>query len=925
MTLEPITGSNEQPRTIEDIRLIKSELREENWHRWGPYLSERQWGTVREDYSAGGGGDNPWIYFPHDHARSRAYRWGEDGLMGICDRECRLCFCVAMWNGRDPILKERLFGLTGPEGNHGEDVKELYYYLDSTPTHSYMKALYKYPQARFPYEKLAEVNRHRDRLEREYELLDTGVFDESRYFDVFAEYAKDSADDILIRLTIHNRGPQSAVLHLLPQLWYRNTWTWHSTDESCTTRPSLRLKDGVVACHHDTLGDFYFGTDITDDGDWSWLFTDNETNANRHPGVPSESEFSKDAFHEFVVGGNTKAVNPAQQGTKCAAYGLMVIPSGGSRVMRLRLKRSDENQTPQQFREQAFVDFDEIFAKRIAEADEYYASRIEDCHSPERKAIMRQAYAGLLWTKQFYHYVVSTWLKGDSAGPKVDPGRIHGRNSDWKHLFNRDIISMPDKWEYPWYAAWDSAFHMVPFSHLDIKFAKEQLILFLREWYMHPNGQIPAYEWQLSDVNPPVHGWAVWQVYKKTGPVGKRDKVFLARCFQKLTVNFTWWVNRKDPKGRNIFAGGFLGLDNIGVFDRSKPLPGGHLEQADGTAWMAFYCGTMLRMALELAEDNPAYGDMASKFFEHYVAIAEAMNSLDGSGLWDEEDGFYYDHLFINNQTFPMRVRSLVGLIPLLTGVIIDDAVINKLSGFQNRTNWFLKNRSSDLSKHMTYMVHSGDVTDSTTSPRPLRQFLAIPSEERFRRLVAVMLDEKEFLSPYGIRSMSAIHAEKPFVFDFGGLRNEVRYVPGESDSGLFGGNSNWRGPIWFPINFLLVQALKRYYTFYGEDFKVECPTGSGNMMNLLQVGEELERRLISIFELDEHGRRPAHGDSAWYIDDPHWKDLILFYEYFHGDNGEGLGASHQTGWTATVATMLQSLGKKAREAEESDRLSRRG
>ncbi len=687
-----------------------------------------------------------------------------------------------------------------------------------------MKALYKYPQARFPYEKLAEVNRHRDRLEREYELLDTGVFDDSRYFDVFTEYAKGSADDLLIRITIHNRGPQSAVLHLLPQLWYRNTWTWHSTDEKCTTRPSLRLKDGVVTCHHDTLGDFYFGTDITDDGDWSWLFTDNETNAKRHPGVPSESDFYKDAFHEFVVGGNTKAVNPAQQGTKCAAYGLMVIPSGGSRVMRLRLKRCEENQTPEQFRDLAFVDFDEIFVKRIEEADEYYASRIEDCHSPDRKAIMRQAYAGLLWTKQFYHYVVSTWLKGDSAGPKVDPGRIHGRNSDWKHLFNRDIISMPDKWEYPWYAAWDSAFHMVPFSHLDIKFAKEQLILFLREWYMHPNGQIPAYEWQLSDVNPPVHGWAVWQVYKKTGPVGKRDKVFLARCFQKLTVNFTWWVNRKDPKGRNIFAGGFLGLDNIGVFDRSKPLPGGHLEQADGTAWMAFYCGTMLRMALELAEDNPAYGDMASKFFEHYVAIAEAMNSLDGSGLWDEEDGFYYDHLFINNQTFPMRVRSLVGLIPLLTGVIIDDAVINKLSGFQNRTQWFLNNRSSDLSKHMTYMVHSEDVNESASHGRPLRQFLAIPSEERFRRLVAVMLDEKEFLSPYGIRSMSAIHAEKPFVFDFGGLRNEVRYVPGESESGLFGGNSNWRGPIWFPINFLLVQALKRYYTFYGEDFKLSVP-----------------------------------------------------------------------------------------------------
>ena len=921
MSLEPTHGPGSQPRTIEDFRLLQSELREENWHRWGPYLSERQWGTVREDYSGGSGGDNPWSYFPHDHARSRAYRWGEDGLLGISDRECRLCFSVALWNGRDPILKERLFGLTGPEGNHGEDVKELYYYIDSTPTHSYMRALYKYPQARFPYERLTDVNRSRDRTEREFELTDSAALDDSRYFDVNVEYAKASADDLLIRLTVSNRGPQSAVLHMLPQLWFRNTWTWHSTDEACTTRPSMRLEDGAVFCHHDTLGDFFFTSDSIDNGEWSWLFTDNETNTARHPGVPSESTYFKDGFHEFVVGGNTKAVNPAQRGTKAAAYGLMVIPAGGSRTMRLRLKRCDPKLTPKQFRESAFSDFDSVFQLRIAEADEYYASRIEESHSPERAQIMRQAYAGLLWTKQFYHYVVSTWLKGDAAGPKVDKTRQAGRNSDWKHLFNRDIISMPDKWEYPWYAAWDSAFHMVPFSHLDIKFAKEQLILFLREWYMHPNGQIPAYEWQLSDVNPPVHAWSVWQVYKNTGPVRNRDKVFLARCFQKLTVNFTWWVNRKDPQGRNIFAGGFLGLDNIGVFDRSKPLPGGYLEQADGTAWMAFYCGAMLRIALELAEDNPAYGDMASKFFEHYVAIAEAMNSLDGSGLWDEQDGFYYDHLFVDKKSIPMRVRSLVGLIPLLTGVIIDDAVISKLVGFQNRTDWFLANRSTRLSMHMTYMESADSSGDAATKLRPKRKFLAIPSEDRFRKLVAVMLDEKEFLSPYGIRSMSAIHKTKPFVFDFGGQRNEVRYVPGESDSGLFGGNSNWRGPIWFPINYLLVQALKRYYTFYGDDFKVECPTGSGTMMNLLQVAEELERRLVSIFEPDENGRRPAHGDYARYAADPNWKDLLLFYEYFNGDTGEGLGASHQTGWTALVATILQSQGKKAKMDEQFDRL----
>lgn len=918
------------PPTAEDVRLKEAQRhggngQAKNWQRWGPFLSERQWGTVREDYSEGGGGDNPWSYFPHDHARSRAYRWGEDGLMGICDRQCRLCFAVALWNGRDPILKERLFGLTGPEGNHGEDVKELYYYLDSTPTHSYMKALYKYPQARFPYEDLAETNRNRERTEPEYELLDTGVFAEDRYFDVQAEYAKAAPDDILIRLTIHNRGPQSAVLHLLPTLWYRNRWVWGANDEDCGARPSMRLDGNVVHCDHDTLGRFYFTSDCVDSGEWSWLFTDNDTNPQRHPGVPSGSEYHKDAFHEFVVGGNTKAVNPFQTGTKAAAYGLMVIPAGGCKVMRLRLTRdqdlpaaargSDGTADAALFQQHAFDDFDQVFSDRIREADEFYASRIDEIHSDERRLIMRQAYAGVLWTKQFYHYVVSTWLTGDPAMPVHDEGRRKGRNSDWKHLYNRDIISMPDKWEYPWYAAWDSAFHMIPMARLDLHFAKQQLVLFLREWYMHPNGQIPAYEWQLSDVNPPVHAWAVWNVYKMTGPVHGRDKVYLARCFQKLVVNFTWWVNRKDPEGRNVFAGGFLGLDNIGVFDRSKPLPGGYLEQADGTAWMAFYCGTMLRIALELAEeDHPAYGDMASKFFEHYVAIAEAMNSLDGSGLWDEEDGFYYDHLYVDNQSIPMRVRSLVGLLPLLTGVIIEEAVINNLEGFRKRTDWFLKHRATDLSKHMTYMEHDERVDESG---RTTRSLLAIPSEDRFRRLLAVMLDENEFLSPYGIRSLSAIHAERPFVFDFAGQRNEVRYLAGESDSGMFGGNSNWRGPIWFPINFLLIQSLERYHTFYGDSFQVECPTGSGHMMTLHEVALELERRLISMFEPDEHGRRPAHGDVEQYQNDPNWKDLVLFYEYFHADSGLGLGASHQTGWTALVATLLQNQGRVIREQQD--------
>ncbi|MBD54387.1 MAG: glucosidase [Rhodopirellula sp.] len=893
--------------TPEDLRLVHTAKREENWQRWGPYLSERQWGTVREDYSEGG--DATWSYFPHDQARSRAYRWGEDGLLGICDRECRLCFSVGLWNGRDPIIKERLFGVTGPEGNHGEDVKECYYYLDSTPTHSYMKALYKYPQSRYPYEELVEVSRMRDRNEPEYEITDTLAFDESRYFDVMAEYAKANSNDLLIRLTITNHGPQSAVLHLIPQLFFRNTWTWECTDEGCTTRPSMRLNDNVVQTFHESLDEFWFTCDAAGTDGWTWLFTDNETNTKRYPDLPSESEYFKDAINDYVVLGDTRAVNPNQRGTKCGAYGLIMIPAGETRQIRLRLTHAksplitdEADNDPAKFAELAFADsFETTFETRIAEADEFYADRIPHSLPLERQATMRQAYAGLLWTKQFYHYSVSTWLDGDPNGVPTSEARKEGRNSDWRNLFNRDIISMPDKWEYPWYAAWDLAFHMVPMAGLDTHFAKEQMLLFLREWYMHPSGQIPAYEWHLGDVNPPVHAWGVWQVYKATGPPRQRDKVFLARAFQKLLINFTWWVNRKDPRGKNIFAGGFLGLDNIGVFDRSKPLPEGHLEQADGTAWMAFYCGTMLRIAIELAEDHQAYGDMASKFFEHYVAIAEAMNSMDGTGLWDEEDGFYYDHLFVKDHSIPIRVRSLVGLLPLMTGVILEEEIIEKLPGFRRRMNWFLNNRD-DLSQHMTYMER-----EDPDSGEACRRLLAIPSEDRFRRLIAVLLDEDEFLSPFGIRSMSAAHRDEPLIFDFGGRRHEVGYVPGESESGMFGGNSNWRGPIWFPVNYLLIQSLKRYHDFYGNEYKVECPTGSGNRMNLLEVARELERRLISLFEPDAEGNRPAHGGDERYRDDPAWKDLILFYEYFHADNGKGLGANHQTGWTALVASMLRS------------------
>ncbi|MDZ4858250.1 MAG: glucosidase [Candidatus Hydrogenedentes bacterium] len=879
--------------TAEDRRLREAHARTRNWQRWGPYLSERQWGTVREDYSANG---ECWEYFPHDHARSRAFRWGEDGLLGITDRECRLCFCLGLWNEKDPILKERLYGLTGPEGNHGEDVKELYYYLDSTPTHSYMKALYKYPQAQFPYAQLLGENQERGRHEREFELLDTGIFDNDHYFDVFAEYAKASPDDILIRVTIANRGDTAAPIHVLPQVWFRNTWSWGCRHEGCWVKPSMRLEDGVVAARHVTFGKYYFFAEAGPGAQPArWLFTENETNARKLFGVDGPRH-ARDAFHDYVVHDDEDAVNANLTGTKAARHYALEVPAGGEIVLKFRLVAEADAEKNAALG----PGFDEVFTQRIKEADAFYAPRLSHIEDNEQRNVARQAYAGLLWSKQFYHYILRDWIEGDPDQPEPPASRLDGRNAEWPHLYARDIISMPDKWEYPWFAAWDLAFHMVPMAVVDPEFAKEQLVLFLREWYMHPNGQLPAYEFAFGDVNPPVHAWACWRVYKMTGPRGQRDTQFLARTFQKLVMNFTWWVNRKDPEGKNIFAGGFLGLDNIGVFDRSKPLPtGGNLEQADGTAWMAFYCSTMLSMALELAQTDPAYEDMASKFFEHFVHITDAMNTLGGTGLWDDEDGFYYDELRLVGRAIPLKVRSLVGVIPLFAVELLEKEVIDQLPGFAKRMNWFLENRK-DLARHISYMAEDGHGVD-----RHKHRLLAIPSRERLERVLKILLDEDEFLAPHGIRALSRVHKDHPYVINVDGEEYRVAYAPGESDTGLFGGNSNWRGPIWFPLNYLLVEALERYHHFYGEDLKVECPTGSGQMMNLQQVANELAMRLTSLFAPADNGRRPCHGDETRYATDPHWKELVLFYEYFHGDTGRGMGASHQTGWTALAARLL--------------------
>jgi hypothetical protein len=878
--------------TAEARRLAEAEARTAHWRRWGPYLAERQWGTVREDYSPYG---TAWDSFPHDHARSRAYRWGEDGLLGISDNHQRLCFALALWNGQDPILKERLFGLTGSEGNHGEDVKDYYFYIDSTPTHSYMKGLYKYPQRAFPYGRLVEENRGRGRRDPEFELVDAGAFDEDRYFDVVVEYAKAAPDDLLIRITVTNRGPAGAPVHVLPTLWCRNTWAW----EHDAPRPRLRrigaLDDGVaIQVEHPDLGRPYR---LYAEGAPVLLFTENDTNRRRLYGVDNPARFVKDAFHEAVVQGRTEAVNPGAEGTKAAAHYRADLGPGERLVIRLRLSDREAEGTPFGPR------FDAVLAERRQEADEFYATVIPAKLSDDAQGVMRQALAGMLWSKQWYHYDVRRWLEGDPAQPAPPPERRRGRNAEWAHLYNDDVVSMPDKWEYPWYAAWDLAFHTITLALVDPEFAKGQLLLFLREWYMHPNGQIPAYEWAFGDVNPPVHAWAAWRIYKIDKRVrGVADRRFLERVFQKLLLNFTWWINRKDPEGKNVFQGGFLGLDNIGVFDRSAPLPvGGHLEQSDGTAWVGMFCLNMLAIALELAQENPAYEDLASKFFEHFVYIAHAMSNMGDEEieLWDDEDGFFYDVLHGPMGAYPLKVRSLVGLVPLFAVQVLESENLRGLPNFERRMKWFIKNRP-DLQHHIE---RQGDADGSS------RRLLSLVSGARLARVLRYLLDESEFLSPFGIRALSRYHLEHPYILRVEGHEHRVDYEPAESSTGLFGGNSNWRGPIWFPMNFLVVESLQRFDHFYRGEFKVECPTGSGQMMALWDVATELSRRLTRIFLRGPDGRRPVHGGVTRFQTDPHWRDLVWFYEYFHGDNGAGIGASHQTGWTGLVAKLLQQSG----------------
>ncbi|WP_437186394.1 MGH1-like glycoside hydrolase domain-containing protein [Planctomicrobium sp. SH668] len=877
-----------------------------NWKRWGTYLADRQWGTVREDYSLDG---EPWQHFTHDQSSWRAYRWGEDGILGWTDRQCRLCFSLAMWNGKDPILKERLFGLSGPEGNHGEDVKESYYFLDATPTHSYCKGLYRYPQNAFPYSQLVEVNRNRGREEQEYELTDTGIFDQNEFFDITIEYAKASPEDTLIRIVVANRSNKAAPIHLLPTFWFRNTWSHTNVYEEELGRPSITQVDHeTLVAEHETLGRMQIAAGPGPRGAKPrWLFTENDTNIGRMSTPAIKRPNCRDAFHLYFIEGMKRAVNSQPKGTKAAAHYSLNVPAHGQ--VEIRLRMTDEQHAP---RDPFDSKFDTTFETRIAEADAYYDLKFGASINSEERKIMRQASAGLFWSKQFYFYSVDDWLKnGPNRPPYNDKQSALPRNGDWEHLFNRDIISMPDKWEYPWYAAWDSAFHMIPFSRLDIEFAKEQLIMFLREWYMHPNGQIPAYEWNFSDVNPPVHAWACWRTYEQTGPPGQRDRVFLSRVFQKLLLNFTWWVNRKDVRGRHIFTGGFLGLDNIGIFDRSKPLPvGGHLEQADGTAWMAFFCSSMLSIALELADGNKAYADTAYKFFDHYIAISEAMNTLDGTGLWDEKDGFYYDHLFVDSQSIPLRIRSLVGLVPLFTVDVIEERVVNQLPEFLARVKWMKKHRK-DLGTFMTFL----DRSEEEGAGKGM-WLLSVSTRERLERILAYLLDEDEFLSDFGIRSLSKYHEKHPFTFDVNGETMSVKYVPGESDSGMFGGNSNWRGPIWFPFNYLIVESLDRYHRFYGDTFKVECPTGSGNMMNLGEVADEIRVRLARLFVPDEAGSRPSYSRGERFHYDANWNEQVLFYEYFHGDTGRGMGGSHQTGWTALIAPILEHLARRRTASE---------
>jgi hypothetical protein len=870
-----------------------------DWTRWGPYLSERQWGTVREDYSPHG---TAWEYFPHDHARSRAYRWGEDGIGGLSDDGQRLCLSLALWNGKDAILKERLFGLTNSEGNHGEDVKELYYYLDATPTHSYLKMLYKYPQREFPYSRLVEENRQRGKSEPEFELLDTGIFDDDRYFDVFIEYAKAAPDEILMLVTVHNRGPDAAPIHLLPQLWFRNTWSWKING----ARPEmLTTGRGVITAKHHELGSFHLHCD----GQTALLFTDNETNHRRLFGQKNAVGFFKDAFHEYLVAGKSDAVNPRQFGTKAATHYEFSVPPGGSREIRLRLSRSHSGK--------AFDDFNEVFAQRRREADEFYAEHQRDIFDDDARNVQRQAFAGMIWSKQFFYYDVPEWTHGDENQPPPPTERRHGRNHEWQHLNNADIISMPDKWEYPWYAAWDLAFHCIPLAMIDPEFAKEQLVLLTREWYMHPNGQLPAYEWAFGDVNPPVHAWAAWRVFqmdrkqrRQKHPDDPGDIAFLERVFHKLMLNFTWWVNRKDAAGRNIFQGGFLGLDNIGVFDRSAPLPtGGFINQADGTAWMAMYSLNLMRIALELATHNKVYEDIATKFFEHFLQIVGAMNNIgdEGIGLWDETDEFYYDQLNLpHGEIVPLKVRSLVGLIPLFAVETLEPELLDQLPDFHARLQWFLNYRP-DLAKLVSRWEEPG---------MRHRHLLSILRGHRMKCLLRRMLDETEFLSEYGVRGISRRHLEQPYDFHVNGTTLRVQYQPGESNSGLFGGNSNWRGPIWMPVNYLVIESLQKFHHYYGDDFKVECPTRSGTYLTIDEVANELSHRLTRLFLKGEDGQRPVLKYHPKLATDPHFRDYILFHEYFHGDTGRGVGASHQTGWTGLVAKLIQPRLPHSMETE---------
>jgi hypothetical protein len=892
--------------TAEEQRLDETRNRISNWKRWGPYLSERAWGTVREDYSADG---NAWDYFSHDQARSRAYRWNEDGLAGISDRRQLMCFAPSLWNGQDPILKERLFGLTGNQGNHGEDVKEAYFYLDSTPTHSYMKFLYKYPQGEFPYDRLVEENGQRSRHEPEFELADTGVFADDRYFDVFVEYAKAGPNDILIRITAINRASVDAPLHVLPTVWFRNTWSWGQG----ISRPVLQRANGrgaVVSLEprHAQMAAYRLHFEGAPD----LLFTENETNRQRLFGFDNPLPFVKDGINEYIVNSIRDAVNPAQSGTKAAGHYFAMVAAGGSMMVRLRLTDGILPDDPGG----VGGDFEQVFDAREREAAEFYATVIPEALSPDSASVMRQALGGMLWSKQFYHYVVRDWLNGDPGQPVPPGARRRGRNWQWSHLYNSDVISMPDKWEYPWYAAWDLAFHCVAIALVDSDFAKDQLILLLREWYMHPNGQLPAYEWALGDVNPPVHAWAAWRVYKiEKRRRGKGDRKFLERIFHKLLINFTWWVNMKDAEGMNVFQGGFLGLDNIGVFDRSAELPtGGHLEQSDGTSWMGMYTLNMLAIAMELAREDSTYEDVASKFWEHFLYIAAAMNNLgqDAISLWNEADGFYYDVLHTDDgEQVPLKVRSMVGLIPLFAVETLESEVLDKLPGFKKRLEWFIDNRP--------------DLVDNTACMRTPgtnhRRLMSIVTQDRLRRVLKVMLDEKEFFSPFGVRALSRAHLDAPYIVNIGGTVHRVAYEPGESTTRLFGGNSNWRGPVWFPANFLLVESLQRFHHYLGDDFTVECPTGSGKSMNLSEVAAELSRRLVRPFLRDANGSRPVHGNDERFQNDPQWRDLLLFYEYFHGDNGRGLGASHQTGWTGLVAKLLQQSGERIEEAnsEEGD------